>query len=82
MSTSSLARGAPRGLRRTAPIAAIFQEYGSSPISRSDRGFVSEADFWKRVSKQPLGCDLKGFKITDWFPRAPGVFWSERARMA
>jgi hypothetical protein len=25
---------------------------------------------------------LKGFRITDWFPRSPGVFWSMRARLA
>ncbi len=25
---------------------------------------------------------LKGFRITDWFPRSPGVFWSNHAQRA
>jgi|SRR5882672_6072146 len=61
----------------------FFKNTEAPPISRSDRGFVSEADFWKKGEQATFGVvSLKGFKITDWFPRAPGVFWSERARMA
>lgn len=25
---------------------------------------------------------LKNFRLTDWFPRAPGVYWGPRAAMA
>ena len=41
---------------------------------------VSEAQFWQD-SDAIIGATvrLNGFKITDWFPRAPGVYSSARA---
>ena len=43
---------------------------------------VNEEQFWGRSGEVLFGSiDLKGFRITDWFPRAPGLFWSPQARM-
>jgi len=43
----------------------------------------SEEQFWKNSSRLALRrvC-LLGFRLSDWFPRVPGVFWSERAHRA
>jgi hypothetical protein len=61
----------------------FFKNTEAPSTSRRDKEFVSEADFWKKSEQAAFGVvRLKGFKITDWFPRAPGVFWSERARIA
>src|SRR5262249_32601220 len=38
---------------------------------------ASERDFWENSNNLLLGMvRLKDFRITDWFPRAPGVYWS------
>jgi hypothetical protein len=61
----------------------FFKNTEAPSTSRRDKEFVSEADFWNKSEQPVFGVvRLTGFKITDWFPRAPGVFWSERARMA
>lgn len=54
---------------------------GSSVNASQD--IESEEQFWNSGSVVPFGnVRLRGFRITDWFPRAPGVFWSRRARDA
>jgi hypothetical protein len=36
--------------------------------------------FWRNGAEVVLGeVRLKGFRLTDWFPRAPGVYWSPSA---
>ena len=46
--------------------------------------FKDEAAFWRASSELALAVvDLKKFRVSDWFPRAPGVYWSregERTR--
>jgi hypothetical protein len=43
---------------------------------------VNEEQFWGQSGEVFFGSiHLKGFRITDWFPRAPGLFWSPNARM-
>lgn len=38
---------------------------------------ASEQVFWEKCPKLALkSVSLDGFRLTDWFPRAPGVFWS------
>jgi hypothetical protein len=40
----------------------------------------SEEEFWHNSRKLMLNeVQLPDFTLTDWFPRAPGVFWSGRA---
>ena len=44
---------------------------------------VSEEQFWGQTGDVMFGfVHLQGFRITDWFPRSPGVFWSKYAREA
>jgi hypothetical protein len=41
---------------------------------------MSEAQFWNSAGDTIFGAvQLSDFRITDWFPRAPGVFWSKSA---
>jgi archaellum component FlaC len=47
------------------------------------REFSSEEAFWADDEAVMLGeVRLKNFRLTDWFPRAPGVFWSDDAQFA
>jgi hypothetical protein len=49
--------------------------------SKALRIFTSEEQFWRAESNVLLGrVQLNGFKITDWFPRVPGIAWSDNAR--
>ncbi len=57
----------------------------TKPSSRSHHGasLISEEQFWGQTGEVMFGSvHLKGFRITDWFPRSPGVFWSNHARRA
>jgi hypothetical protein len=43
--------------------------------------FATEVDFWS-VSELITFASVRldGFRLSDWFPRTPGVYWSRRAR--
>ncbi len=59
--------------------------YGKTVSTRCPKhsAVVSEEQFWGQGGDVLFGSvDLQGFLVTDWFPRAPGVFWSERAHLA
>ncbi len=44
------------------------------------REFRSAQHFWADGEEIGLGeIRLAGFRLTDWFPRTPGVYWSRRA---
>src|ERR1700722_13426292 len=50
---------------------------------RAHQVFESAEAFWANDGKVMLGeVRLKNFRLTDWFPRAPGVYWGPRAAMA
>jgi hypothetical protein len=45
--------------------------------------FHDEKDFWRACRREALGAvRLKGFRISDWFPRAPGVYWSSQGEQS
>src|SRR2546426_284814 len=47
------------------------------------KDITSEEQFWGEGGKVLFGAvRLKGFRLTDWFPRAPGVYWSRYAQQA
>lgn len=49
----------------------------------SDKVIRSEEHFWIEAQANLFEIvRLSDFTISDWFPRTPGVFWSEDARMA
>jgi len=44
---------------------------------------VSEEQFWGKDGDVLFSAvRLNGFRLTDWFPRAPSVYWSRHARQA
>ena len=51
----------------------------TSPAVGSEATFTTEEEFWSRCDQLPLGsvC-LKSFRLSEWFPRTPGVYWSKR----
>src|SRR5689334_851915 len=47
------------------------------------REFESAAEFWGKDNVLLFrDVRLKNFRLTDWFPRTPGVYWSDRAERA
>jgi hypothetical protein len=55
----------------------------TGPVNGSHREFSDERDFWDQSENLPFASvSLEGFRICDWFPRAPGVYWSHHGRAA
>ena len=51
-----------------------------APDRRACREVLAEEHFWREEGRVLLGAvELRGFRVTDWFPRAPGVYWSRYA---
>jgi hypothetical protein len=58
----------------------FFRHTVGGPPLQGCREIVSEEQFWSEGSNLVLGAvRLTGFRLTDWFPRAPGVYWSTKA---
>src|ERR1039458_6438628 len=82
--------GARAAVRASRPALFIKQYLGplffkkTKPAKQSGHSdsLVNEEQFWGQTGEVLFGSiHLKGFRITDWFPRAPGLFWSRHARM-
>jgi|GEM_PF-4463425 len=55
----------------------------ASGSAQAFQPIISEKQFWRESDKTLLAAVLlDGFRITDWFPRAPGVYWSSHAQNA
>jgi len=64
-------------------IAPLFIQTVDAPLAASLLSFDSEELFWRNSHDLLLGAiQLISFRISDWFPRAPGVYWSRRGRQA
>lgn len=51
---------------------------GATSVAR-ECTYHSEQEFWEQGAGLPLTrVRLKDIRITDWFPRAPGIYWSPR----
>jgi hypothetical protein len=64
-----------------------FVEQHLSPLLIRDSDsetFRSDGDFWRSgaANGRLYVAHLERFSITNWFPRAPGVYWSPDAEMA
>jgi hypothetical protein len=65
----------------------FFRRTNGGPTVLDCKYIVSEEQFWSEgiglVNSFRFGAvRLNGFSLTDWFPRAPGVYWSRYARNA
>lgn len=55
----------------------FFKATAQAGDSETYKEITSERDFWENSGRLMLGMvRLKDFRITDWFPRVPGVYWS------
>jgi hypothetical protein len=81
---------APLFFRRTSATRPAQKRIRSQP-TKSELPIVaaldsteitSERQFWNESGNTLLGVvRLSRFRLTDWFPRAPGVCWSDRVEM-
>lgn len=61
----------------------FFRRTKSGPPAGARHDILLEEQFWNRGDRIIFGAvQLKGFRLTDWFPRVPGVYWSDHARFA
>ncbi len=61
----------------------FFRRTNGGRTVRHSKNIVSEEQFWGEDGNVVFGAvRLDGFRLTDWFPRAPGVYWSRYARQA
>src|ERR671914_169368 len=63
-------------------IAPLLYGWAKKRPRRSprDRAFSSDEEFWQASSSLPLSIvNLQHFRVSDWFPRAPGVYHSDQA---
>jgi hypothetical protein len=61
----------------------FFRRTNGGPTVRDCKDIISEEQFWGEGGDVVFGAvRLNGFTLTDWFPRAPGVYWSRHAREA
>lgn len=59
----------------------FFRRTDGDPTGSDYKDITSEEQFWGEDGSLLFGdVRLTGFRLSDWFPRAPGVYWSERAR--
>lgn len=61
----------------------FFRQTDGGPKVRDCKDIISEKQFWGEGGNVIFGAvRLDGFRLTDWFPRAPGVYWSRHAQFA
>lgn len=65
-------------------LSPLFFRITNEGHSQHDgKDIVSDEQFWGEDSHVLFGTvQLNGFRLTDWFPRAPGVYWSRHAQRA
>lgn len=61
----------------------LFRRTSAAGRTRQRREFASAREFWANDGEILLReVQLTNFRLTDWFPRAPGVYWSHDAEHA
>lgn len=62
--------------------APLFYRH-THPAMGDDKAFDTEQAFWRRAADVHLASiRLINFRLSDWFPRAPGVYWSRHGMQA
>jgi hypothetical protein len=77
-----------RAVVRARDTSAFIEQYASPLFYRRTRAlegdhqvFGNERDFWGRSPSLSLASvSLENFRLSDWFPRTPGVYWSDHGR--
>jgi hypothetical protein len=60
----------------------FFRRTNDGSKARDCTNITSEEQFWGKGGSVIFGAvRLNGFRVTDWFPRTPGVYWSQDAQM-
>jgi hypothetical protein len=58
----------------------FWRTYADSSL-RDSKEIASEEQFWRKAGNLILETvRLAGLRLTDWFPRVPGVYWSRHAQ--
>jgi hypothetical protein len=79
--TTSAQRAGHFLIRHVLPL--LYRQTVQGPNVRPTTELSSEEQFWGEAGNVVFeGVRLKGFRLSDWFPRAPGVYWSRRGREA
>lgn len=60
-------------------ISPLFYQRTVDGPTLDHREIISDEQFWREADPILTEMRFKGFRLTDWFPRAPGVYWSPRA---
>ena len=82
-SRSATSAGSPGGFINQHVSPLLLQRTEGVPSVGERGGIVAEEQFWREEGRLLFGAvRLSEFRLTDWFPRAPGVYWSRHARAA
>lgn len=80
-------RGARASMRARRPgrfidqhVSPLFFRQTDGSAAHIHKEISSEEEFWQQGGDAILSAvRLRGFRLSDWFPRVPGVYWSRRA---
>src|SRR5215216_172744 len=64
-------------------VSPLFFRNTTGRLGDDCKVIQSEIEFWHKGNENVLkAVRLSKFRLSDWFPRAPGVYWSDRAHTA
>src|SRR5262249_28101629 len=67
-------------------VGEVKTDFDRTPAQSKDRMFQANSDFWSEVIEEKIRAntvvELRDFVLTEWIPRSPGTFHTDRARDA
>jgi hypothetical protein len=73
----------PREFIKQYLLPLFFRKTKASSVRNPQRSIDSEKEFWAHTDEiLHRIVSLIEFRVTDWFPRSPGIFWTPRAEIA
>ncbi len=67
-------------------VGEVKADFDRTPAQSKDRAFQTNTDFWSEVIAEKIRAntvvELRDFVLTEWIPRSPGTFHTDRARDA
>jgi hypothetical protein len=77
---SSTRAANPHGFIEQQISPLFFHSTRENKVPQRHQIVFTEKEFWGEASLDLIATvELQNFTITDWFPRSPGTYWSERA---